>query len=101
MSKIFLVKSYLNINDNTMESMIVIRGKTFLDIKSLIKEGIDDIFGDRQEHEFIDSFFTQKDDVSIDNFHIQEISELEAVALEKFIGNDVFGYGLLSHIYFE
>lgn len=98
MSKIFLVKSFVEVNDHTLEDMRVVRGLTRFDIETAIKEGLDELFDDSEEYEFIESFYTQKDDVGLGNFHIQEIGEVEAVALEKFIGTKSFGYGLLSHI---
>lgn len=98
MSKIFLVKSFVEVNAHTLEDMLVVRGLTRFDIETAIKEGLDEHFGDSDEYEFIDSFYTQKDDVDLGNFHIQEIGEVEAVALEKFVGTKSFGYGLLSYI---
>ncbi len=101
MSKIFLVKSFLEVNDHTLEDMRVVRGLTKHDIEKAIAEGIEEHFGDSKEYEFIDSFYTAKEDVSMNNFHILEISEIEAVAVEKFIGTESFGYGLLSYIDIE
>lgn len=100
MKGIFLVKSSVSVNDHTMEDFKIFKDKTRKEVEKLVKQGIDELFNDSQEFELIDSFYTQDDDVSIDNFEIREIGEEEAMVLERLLGSE-YGFGLLSRGEFD
>lgn len=100
MKGIFLVKSSVLVNDHTMEDFKIFKDKTRKEVEKMVKQGIDELFNDSQEFELIDSFYTQDDDVSIDNFEIREIGEEEAMILERLLGSE-YGFGLLSRGEFD
>ena len=100
MKGIFLVKSSLSVNDHTMEDFKLFKDTTRKDVEKMLKLGINELFDGRSEFELIDSFYTQDDDVSIDNFEIREISEEEAMVLERLLGSE-YGFGLLNRGEFD
>lgn len=100
MKGIFLVKSSISVNDHTMEDFKLFKDTTRKEVEKFIKKGINELFEDSQEFELIDSFYTQDDDVSIDNFEIREIGEEEAMVLERLLGSE-YGFGLLSRGEFD
>lgn len=100
MKGIFLVKSSISVNDHTMEDFKLFKDTTRKEVEKMLKMGIKELFEDSQEFELIDSFYTQDDDVSIDNFEIREIGEEEAMVLERLLGSE-YGFGLLSRGEFD
>lgn len=100
MKGIFLVKSRISVNDHDMEDFKIFKDTTRKEVEKLIKKGINELFEDSQEFELIDSFYTQDDDVSIDNFEIREIGEEEAMVLERLLGYE-YGFGLFSRGVFD
>ena len=83
-----------------MEDFKIFKDTTRKEVEKLIKKGINELFEDSQEFELIDSFYTQDDEVSIDNFEIREIGEEEAMVLERLLGSE-YGFGLFSRGVFD
>lgn len=100
MKGIFLVKSSISVNDHAMEDFKIFKNTTRKEVEKMLKIGIKELFEDSSEFELIDSFYTQDDDVSIDNFEIREIGEEEAMVLERLLGSE-YGFGLLSRGEFD
>lgn len=95
MKGVFLVKSSISINDHTMADFKIFKDTTRKEVEKMLNMGINEMFEDYSEIELIDSFYTQSDDVSINNFDIREISEEEAMVLERLLCSE-YGFGLLS-----
>lgn len=100
MKSIFLVKSSISVNDHNMEDFKIFKDTTRKDVEKMLKMGINELFTDRSEFELVDSFYTQDDEVSLDNFEIREIGEEEAMVLHRLLGSE-YGFGLFSRGEFD
>ena len=100
MKSIFLVKSSISVNDHNMEDFKIFKDTTRKDVEKMLKMGINELFTDRSEFELVDSFYTQDDEVSLDNFEIREIGEEEAMVLQRLLGSE-YGFGLFSRGEFD
>ena len=100
MKGIFLVKSTISVNDSSMNNFKIFKDKTREEVEQIIMSGIEEMFENYEEIELIDSFYTQESDVSLRNFEIREISEEEAMVIERLLGSK-YGFGLLSRSEFD